>query len=216
MVRNEFLKRDLIDIFPSPVCPTWDNGRCEEAYIAKRLDRFLIHASLTDILGMPFSSVDNSLISDHRPILMGWTSMGFNKGFPFKFNRQCLGDLEFRDIVVKAWRDYESSGTVSHQEYFLNKMINIRKVVKNWQKLKRSADRREFMDILAQLQKLTDSSDYNSLSFEKRQLVKDLHKKKMKFLKKEEIYWRLKSRAVWMKEGDKNSKFSRGTLTPEG
>lgn len=71
-IKNELLSRNFVDILPPQVLPTWENGRIEKAYIAKRLDRFILHASLIDKLGVPFSSIENVFISDHRPILLGW------------------------------------------------------------------------------------------------------------------------------------------------
>lgn len=56
-LKNDFLKRNLVDVIPSQMRPTWENGRNDEAYVAKRLDRFLIHASVIDCMGMPFSSI---------------------------------------------------------------------------------------------------------------------------------------------------------------
>jgi len=62
--------------------PTWDNGRSEETYVAKRIDHFIVHASIIDRLGMPFSSIRNVFTTDHRPICLGWREKGFREGTP--------------------------------------------------------------------------------------------------------------------------------------
>lgn len=45
-LRTEFLMKNLIDVPPKKMAPTWDNRRSGPGYIAKRLDRFIIKASL--------------------------------------------------------------------------------------------------------------------------------------------------------------------------
>lgn len=75
-LKMEFLNRDLIDISPSKLVPTWGNGRSGDAYIAKRIDRFLVHTSLIDKMGLPFSFIRSTFISDHRPIVLCWRDSG--------------------------------------------------------------------------------------------------------------------------------------------
>lgn len=102
-IRNEFLCRNYIDILPAKILPTWENGRIGSAYVAKRIDRFILHASVIDILGMPFSTIENIFISDHRPIILRWRNKGFRYGYSFKFNRNCLEDPEYIIAIKKAW-----------------------------------------------------------------------------------------------------------------
>lgn len=111
-IKYELLSRNLVEINPPKMLPTWENGRSGKAFIAKRLYRFILHASIIDRLGMPFTSIGNVFILNHRPILLNWREKGFRKGYSFKFNRSCLEDPEFNDIIVKTWKNLSSTGNL--------------------------------------------------------------------------------------------------------
>lgn len=89
---KEFLIRNLVDIMPNKMKPTRDNSRTGQAYIAKRIDRFIIHASIIEKLGMSVSSIGNDFTSDHRPIFLEWRGKDFRFDYSFKFNRTHLED----------------------------------------------------------------------------------------------------------------------------
>lgn len=101
-IKYELLNKNLVDIIPSKMMPTWDNGRIEEAYISKRIDRFILHVSIIDRMGMPYSSIRNVFISDLRPIYLSWKEKGFRNGYPFKFNISWLEDPGFNEVITKT------------------------------------------------------------------------------------------------------------------
>lgn len=43
VIIDAIMDYNYVDIFHSKVVPTWDNDRAEVAYVAKRMDRFLLH-----------------------------------------------------------------------------------------------------------------------------------------------------------------------------
>lgn len=50
-ISNLFASHYLCDIGPPTLLSTWNNGRSGDDYIAKRLDRYMVHGNLLDILG---------------------------------------------------------------------------------------------------------------------------------------------------------------------
>ena len=46
-----FNNANLVDISPTNLSPTWSNGRCGAARIAKQLDRYFMVESLCEIMG---------------------------------------------------------------------------------------------------------------------------------------------------------------------
>lgn len=58
-----------------------------------------------------------------------------------------------------------------------------------------------------ELDQVAEDMAAHQLSFQMRVHLKDLQRRKTKLLKQEEMFWRLKSRALWLREGDRNTKF---------
>eukprot|EP00253_Pinus_taeda_P020761 PITA_20761 len=104
-LRLGFLSRNLVDVKPDHMKPTWENGRTTQAHIAKRIDHFLIKASVIEKWGMPFSSIANEYSSDHRPIVLEWRELQYRREYYFKFNRIFLEDKSFNDVITNKWMD---------------------------------------------------------------------------------------------------------------
>lgn len=160
-IKYEFLHRDLVDVVPTKMMPTWSNGRIEDAYIAKRIDRFIVHVSIIDKMGMPFSTIENVFISDHRPISLCWKEKGFRSGYPSKFNRSCLEDPASELEISKAWKELSANYLAT----FRDKMSSLRKVVKAWQHKKRRLDRLALQEIQKELDDISKLLKANSLPF---------------------------------------------------
>jgi len=103
--RNLFYSRNLIDINPAKLVPTWRNGHRGKKVIARRLDRVIISEDLLSIAGLYRSWVELPFISDHVPAFFKMDLPLNLKAYPFKLNTQWLNDQEFMDLVQKVWKD---------------------------------------------------------------------------------------------------------------
>lgn len=108
-MRQELLKRDLVDIIPEKMVPTWDNGRLGSSFISKRIDRFILSASIIENWGLSTARTGNDFASDHKPIYLEWKDMTQRKGYPFKLFNSHLLDKSFNDLISKNWRDINQS-----------------------------------------------------------------------------------------------------------
>jgi exonuclease III len=90
-----FSSKNLIDIKPTKLVPTWRNGRLGQEAISRRLDRVLVSEDLLIDVGFYRSWVEFPYISDHAPVLLQLELPPAFKIYPFKFNEQWLNEKEF-------------------------------------------------------------------------------------------------------------------------
>jgi len=96
-----FSSKNLIDIKPTKLVPTWRNGRFGHGVISRILDKVLVSEDILTDVSIYRSSVEFPFISDHAPILLQLELSLTYKIYPFKFNAQWLNDKEFADIVLR-------------------------------------------------------------------------------------------------------------------
>ena len=173
----------------------------------KRLDRFLVSGDLIDRVGRYRSWTSQELTSDHLPVNLQVDFQYNRVHYPFKFNKIWIRDGDFKKAVEHYWIRLTPVKTNTNMGTFLHKLTLLKKFVVNWvrkkvkeQSLELSLVENEIADLLEVEHTIT----FNSV--EKDRLLLLQHRKDQLLLL-QEITWRLKSRALWIEVGDKNTKY---------
>jgi hypothetical protein len=89
----------------------------------------------------------------------------------------------------------------------MDNLKRIKKLVIPWEKTKREEEEQDLKNIEVQLDLFYQNIDSTFSSNTSRDELKTLEAKRRKLLADKEATWRLKSRAVWLENGDENTKF---------
>jgi len=106
-----------------------------EAFIAKRLDRFLLSEDLVLSSGIFRSWVEFPFISDHAPILLQLEVSPVYKEIPFKCNPIWWSERDFITLVHKLWNDPLHLQESCKQKRMVWKLKHLKKNTKSWLKI---------------------------------------------------------------------------------
>jgi hypothetical protein len=186
---------------------TWKNGRLGESSISKILDRFFVEEDLIGPMTRYRSWVESTFISDHAPVLLQ-LDIGIPKTVhPFKFNLIWLGDKSFTILTREVWFDSHFELIEDPQRRLVEKLALLKRRVKIWSKFKLKRDKELLIKVEGDLECLYTQKNNGSTNDELDLQCKHLEGVRNKLLLDEEERWRQKSRATWIKSGDKNTKF---------
>jgi len=147
-------------------------------------------------------------LSDHFPLLLD--SGGLVRGFCcFKFENMWLKAKGFGDLVNQWLNSYQCFGTPCFVLAY--KLKHVKLDLKRWNNSGNVEERKK--SLLAEIQTLDLLQEDRPLAEEivKRDLLKvDVEK----VVLMQEVSWRPKTRATWLKEGDHNTNFSTAFQIP--
>ncbi|XP_050263997.1 uncharacterized protein LOC126708238 [Quercus robur] len=200
---SDFIEANyLVDLPLEGASFTWfrDSG----SDCMSRIDRTLASVDWVDHFGNVSQRVLPRVVSDHCPLLVVAGSV--NKGrSAFKFENMWLKEEGFVERVRQWWNGYYFSGSPS---FILGcKLKALKEDLKKWNK-------EEFGDLafrkkclLSDLLGLDAREDLSGLSHEDQTRRTQIKGEIAHLASLEEISWRQKSRFLFVKEGDNNTRF---------
>ncbi|XP_059068297.1 uncharacterized protein LOC131858848 [Cryptomeria japonica] len=204
---KEFISNcQVVEVIPKNGKFTWTNIRLNFSKISERLDRFF--AGEWWINGS-FSINTNIVLQaglDRLPVTLSINHEAPKNKNYFKFQSMWWRDPKFIGLLKSWWLESKTfSGSPSF--CFVKRIQYIKNKIKHWNKF-------SFKNIFSGKLRIEEElEDINSRVMLVGMVREDFLKEKLlkeqyaELLNREEVYWRDKSRALWIAEGDRNTKF---------
>uniref|UniRef100_A0A803NGK6 CCHC-type domain-containing protein n=1 Tax=Cannabis sativa TaxID=3483 RepID=A0A803NGK6_CANSA len=183
---------------------TWCNGRATNM-VFERLDRVMVNNSWWQIYAIAKVKHLSRWCSDHSPLLVTFNTMPCDAktqqrwGHRFHYEKAWADKEECYQIVKDTWKEATHIGSPAD----LNDRINIcGTLLDQWNTIQRKTNQAKIKELKKEVEKW--SRDHTSHEFAK---LKERERDLNGHLEKEELFWKQRSRAIWLSHGDRNTKY---------
>lgn len=192
---------DMLDINSQKGRYAWSNMRSGPGHIAAILDNFLIHNNFLNINSSIKSYILPSIIFDHKPISLHVHEILEYGLLPFRFKPSWINHHEVLSFVESSW--------VLGTPVFIweQKLVTVKQGLKLWAKSSFNTPKKEKEVLKAKLDNFQKELEYIDITDQLQIEELDLQIRYQGDVRREEKLWRLKSRSLWLKDGDRNNKF---------
>ena len=179
---------------------TWAKGRWGNASIKRRLDRGI--ANMSWRLAYSKASIVHlsAIKSDHAPILLDTNPKSKFAQWLFRFEVTWLRDDQCHEVIESAWKD-QVAGSKFIRLY--KKQASTRDTLRKWNKKVFGNCQNKINSLLLGIKEIQQGPPIENSGA----LEDALQSKLSKWLLRSETLWSQKSRELWLKLGDRNTKF---------